>query len=98
MRLLFESRLYRGGKEHGPESELAGLPVSYLIEVNKGILKGNKMDYDIGDDIKYHEVYPVFDQTLGFSPESKFTREKYRLFKFISKYDIPTVKKTKRGR
>lgn len=91
MRVLFESRLYQGGKEHGPESELKALPVNYLIEVNKGILKGNNMDYDIGDDIRYNEVYPVYNQVVELDPESKFNREKYRLFKFMQKFVIPVV-------
>lgn len=91
MRVLFEGRLYQGGKEHGPESELKALPVSYLIEVNKGILKGNKMDYDIGDNIKYNEVYPVYNQVVELDPESRFSREKYRLFKFMQKFAIPVV-------
>ena len=91
MRLLFEGRIYKGGKEHGAEKDLVGLPVSYLIEVNRGTLKGNKMDFPIGDDIKYHEVYPVFSKTVDFSDDSKFTKEKYRLYKYMNKYDIPKV-------
>jgi hypothetical protein len=94
LRLLFEGRVYKGGKDHGSEIDLKGLPVSYLIEVNKGILKGNKMEYDIGDDVKYHEVYPVYSQTVELNEESRFTQEKYRLFKFIEKFTIPRVKKS----
>jgi hypothetical protein len=91
MRVLFEGRLYQGGREHGAEKDLAGLPVSYLIDVNKGTLKGNDMDYDIGDDIKYHEVYPVYNELVEFNPDSKFNKEKYRLFKYINKFTIPRV-------
>ena len=49
------------------------------------------MDFPIGDDIKYHEVYPVFNKTVDFSDDSKFTKEKYRLYKFINKFEIPKV-------
>lgn len=71
MRILFESRLYQGGKEHGSEQDLTALPVCYLIDVNKGILKGNKMDYNIGDNIKYNEVYPVYNSVVEFNPEEE---------------------------
>lgn len=93
VRLLFEDKLYKGAKSYGPEKDLVGLPVSYLIDVNRGILKGNNMDYDIGDEVKYHEVYPVYNQTVTFEPDSKFVKERYRIFKFISKFNIPLVKK-----
>lgn len=92
MRVLFESRLYQGGKEHGSERDLKALPVCYLIDVNRGILKGNDMDYDIGDAIKYHEVYPVYNKVVEFDPESKFIKEKHRLYKFIERFTIPQVK------
>jgi hypothetical protein len=91
MRLLFESRLYEGGKEHGAERDLAALPVCYLIDVNKSTLKGNDMDYDIGNDVKYHEVYPVYNKTVEFDPDSKFNKEKYKLFKYINKFTVPLV-------
>jgi hypothetical protein len=91
MRLLFEDRIYTGGKRHGCENDLAGLPVSYFIDVNKGILKGNNMDYDIGNDIKYNDVYPTYNRTVEFEPESKFTKGKYMLFKFVDKFTIPRV-------
>ena len=91
MRLLFEGRLFKGGKEHGAEKDLVGLPVCYLIDVNKGLLKGNKMDFLIDEDIKYHEIYPTYNQTVEFEPKSKFNKEKYRLYKFIDKFKIPRV-------
>lgn len=91
IRILFESRLYQGGKEHGAERDLAALPVCYLIDVNKGTLKGNNMDYDIGDNIKYNEVYPVYNNVVEFDSNSKFNKEKYRLFKFVEKFSIPAV-------
>lgn len=93
VRLLFESKLYYGGHCYGNESKLAGLPVSYLIEVNKGILKGNSMDYTIGKGVKYNEVYPVFDKTIKLSEDSKLVTEKNKLYKFLRKYKIPEVKK-----
>lgn len=92
VRVLFEHRLYRGAKEYGSESDLVGLPVSYLIDVNRGVLKGNSMKYDLGDNVLYRDVFPVYDQVVNFDPESKFNREKYRLFKYISKFNIPRVK------
>jgi len=91
MRILFESRLYGGGKEHGAERDLVGLPVCYLIDVNKGILKGNEMKYDIGNNIMYSEVHPVYNKVVELEPDSKFNKEKYRLFKYIEKFTIPLV-------
>ena len=91
-RLLFEDKIYKCAKRYGPEADLVGLPVSYLIDINKGILKGNEMDYLIGDDIKYHEMFPVYNRTVTFEDDSKFTKGKYRLFKYISKFTIPLVK------
>jgi len=91
VRVLYESRLYQNGKPHGAERDLVALPVSYLIDANKGILKGNQMEYDIGDGVKYNEVYPVYNQTVEFDPESKFSKERYRLFKYIEKFTIPCV-------
>lgn len=91
VRILFEGRLYVGGKEHGSERDLKALPVSYLIDVNKGILKGNKMEYDIGDDVKYNEVYPVYNLEVQLEPDSRLTREKHRLYKFVKKFTIPKV-------
>lgn len=97
MRLLFESRLFYGGKEHGAEKDLVGLPVCYLIEVNKGILKGNDMNYDIGDGVIYNEVYPTWNKTEDISENTKFNKEKYRLFKYINKFTIPLVRVQSQG-
>jgi len=91
VRILFEDKLYRLAKQYGPESELVGLPVSYLIDVNKGILKGNDMKYDIGDNVMYHDVFPVYNKTIEFSEKSKFTLVKHRIFKFVGKFKIPLV-------
>jgi len=93
VRLLFESKLYYGGHCFGNEAKLVGLPVSYLIEVNRGILKGNKMDYDIGNGRKYNEVYPTFDKIIKLDEDSKLVSEKHKLYKFLKKYKIPLVKK-----
>lgn len=95
IRLLFESRLYKGAKQHGSEDNLIGLPVCYLIDVNRCTLKGNNMDYDIGDNVKYNEVYPTYNQTVVFEPDSKFAKGKSRLFKFVSNFNIPRVQKLK---
>lgn len=91
IRLLFESRLYQGAKQHGAEKDLIGLPVSYLIEVNKAILKGNKMEYNIGDDIKYHEVYPVYNLTTHLEEDCKLQKEKKYIYKYVKNFKIPLV-------
>lgn len=97
MRLLFEGRLFTGGVPHGAEKDLIGLPVSYLIDVNKSTLQGNCMDYDIGNGIKYPDIYPVYNTTIDLDERTKFTSEKYRLFKFMDKFIIPKVH-TKNGK
>lgn len=90
-RILFESKLYYGGAIRGEDNKLTGLPVSYLFEVNKGILKGNSMDYDIGEGKKYNDEFKVFDKTLKLDEDSKFNKEKYILFNYIDGFTIPLV-------
>jgi hypothetical protein len=92
VRLLFESKLYRGGFIRGSDDQLMGLPVSYLIEVNKGILKGNEMNYDIGDGILYKDKFSVYKDTIKLDKTSKLNREKHILYNYIKKFDIPKVK------
>lgn len=93
MRILFEDKIYRNSKKYGSEDNLVGLPVTYLIDVNRNTLKGNKMEYDLGDNVFYHEIYPVYSDTVVFHDGSKFAREKYRLYKYIANFTIPLVKK-----
>lgn len=89
VRLLFESKMYYGGHCVGKEQFLTGLPVSYLIEVNKRMLKGNDMNYDIGKGVKYNEKFPVFNKMIEMDEESKLWKERDKLFKFIKQFDIP---------
>lgn len=89
VRLLFESKMYYGGHCVGKEQFLTGLPVSYLIEVNKRMLKGNDMNYDIGGGVKYSEKFPVFNKIIEMDEDSKLWKERDKLFKFIKQFDIP---------
>lgn len=91
VRLLYESKLYNNGTMYGSEQNLTGLPVSYLIEVNKGILKGNNMDYHIRNDVKYNEVYPIYNKTVQLTKDSKLVSEKHKLYSFVHKFEIPRV-------
>ena len=92
VRLLFESKLYFGGKIRGNDDQLVALPVSYLIEVNRGIVKGNDMNYNIGGKKKYNEIYPVWNEIIKATEDSRIMKEKHILYRYISNYTIPPVK------
>ena len=64
-------------------------PVCYLLDLNCGKFKGNRMNYYIDGGNIYSEVYPVYNDRFKFKEHSKFNREKRELIFYLKGLDIP---------
>ncbi len=100
VRLLFEGRIprqtslsqpYRRRRQKDGANGDDYLPVCYLIEVNHGILKGQAMNYDLGDGVMYHQAWPVWNETIVLEPSSKLMTERFRLLGWLRRFDIPLI-------
>lgn len=69
-------------------------PLCYLMDLNIGKFKGNKMNYQVGSGHLYSEMYPVYNEHFKFGNKSKFNQEKGELIMFLKGLDIPEAKLT----
>jgi len=65
-------------------------PVCYLLNLNTGKFKGNRMHYCIdGDGTHYSDRFPVYNGHFKFRRDSKYCRESKQLWSFLNKLDVP---------
>ena len=65
-------------------------PVCYLLDLNAGKFKGNKMHYCIDKEgTHYSDRFPVYSDRFKFSQNSKYYREHKQLRRFLNSLDIP---------
>ena len=65
-------------------------PVCYLLDVNAGKFKGNKMHYCIDSTgTHYSDVYPTYSDRFKFGANSQYNREKRVLYSFLNNLEIP---------
>jgi len=65
-------------------------PVCYLLDLNTGKFKGNKMQYCIDSDgTHYADCFPVYSDRFKFPQNSKYCREHRQLRIFLDSLDIP---------
>lgn len=65
-------------------------PVCYLLDLNTGKFKGNKMHYCIDKNgTHYSERFPVYSDRFKFDHNSKYYREHKQLRLFLNSLEIP---------
>jgi hypothetical protein len=73
-------------------SEYGGyrFPVCYLLDLNTGKFKGNKMHYRIDKEGNhYSDLFPVYSDRFRFDLDSKYYREYKPLRVFLNSLEIP---------
>ena len=65
-------------------------PVCYMLDLNTGKFKGNKMHYCIDNEgTHYSDKYPVYCDRFKFDEESKYRKEQRQLKLFLDGLEIP---------
>jgi hypothetical protein len=71
-------------------AEHYNFPVCYLLDLNSGKFKGNKMRYCIDSEgTHYADKFPVYSERFKFNEKSKYRRERKALWYFLETLDIP---------
>lgn len=78
------------GEFQTDEGREYNFPICYLLDLNTGKFKGNKMHYCIDSNgTHYSDRYPVYCDRFKFSPGSKYFRERKQLRTFLESLEIP---------
>jgi hypothetical protein len=65
-------------------------PVCYLLDLNTGKFKGNRMQYCIDKNgTHYSDRFPVYNDRFKFNHKSKYCREYRQLRLFLNSLEIP---------
>jgi hypothetical protein len=91
---LRAKRCLNGQREYrvifSAENDGYRFPVCYLLDLNTGKFKGNKMHYCIDrNGTHYSDRYPVYSDRFKFDHDSKYCREQKQLRVFLNSLDIP---------
>lgn len=66
------------------------MPVCYLLDINTGKFKGNKMHYCIDSNgTHYSDKFPVYSDRFKFAQSSRYNLEKKALWSYLNELYVP---------